>query len=91
VVILLSVSFLVLFARGKNEFLPLCASSILILSLLAATAAGLYPNMLISTVDPQFSLTAQNAAVGSRVLQQGVSWWVPALLIAIFYFVNLYR
>ncbi len=77
--------------RRGNELLAFCASSTLIISLLAATATGMYPKMLISTVNPAFSMTAQTAAIGSRGLSIGLSWWIPSLLLAVLYFVNLYR
>jgi cytochrome d ubiquinol oxidase subunit II len=77
--------------RHGNELLGFCASSTLIISLLAATAAGMYPQMLISTVNPAFSMTAQSAAIGTRGLTIGLTWWLPSIILAVLYFVNLYR
>ena len=73
------------------ELLGFCASSIFIVSLLAATAAGMYPNMLISTIDPAFSMTAQSAAIGTRGLTIGLYWWVPGMVLVVLYFSNLFR
>ena len=75
----------------RRELLAFASSAIFILSLLSATAAGMYPNMLISTVDPSFSLTALNSANSTFALSAGLVWWIPTIGLAILYFVNLYR
>src|SRR5262249_20248918 len=59
--------------------------------LLAATATALFPIMLRSTVDRAFDVTAYNAATGRRGLLMGLTWWIPALLLAIGYFTYLFR
>jgi cytochrome d ubiquinol oxidase subunit II len=66
-------------------------SSAFLASLLGLTAAGLYPTLLRSTLDPRWSLTADNAASGRSGLVAGLFWWVPAILLAIGYFVVVFR
>ncbi|MBU3700725.1 MAG: cytochrome d ubiquinol oxidase subunit II [Acidimicrobiia bacterium] len=44
------------------------ASAMMVASLVAAVAAGMYPAMLRSTVDPAFDLTVHNAASASETL-----------------------
>jgi cytochrome d ubiquinol oxidase subunit II len=56
-----------------------------------ATAATLYPVLLRSTVDAAFDVTAQAAASGRRGLAAGLGWWIPALALAVVYFVYLFR
>jgi cytochrome bd ubiquinol oxidase subunit II len=75
----------------RRELLAFASSAIFILSLLTATAAGMYPNMLISTVDPNFNVTALNAANTSYGLSVGLVWWIPTVGLAILYFANLYH
>ena len=59
--------------HAKERELPAFLSSALFIgSLLAATAAGMYPNMLISTVDPAFNLTALNACNSTYGLSVGL-------------------
>jgi cytochrome d ubiquinol oxidase subunit II len=59
--------------------------------MLGATAAGLYPDLLISTLDPRFDLTIHNAAAGGIGLRIGLTWWVLAIALAIGYFVYLFH
>jgi cytochrome bd ubiquinol oxidase subunit II len=49
-------------------------TSLMILALLAGTAWGSYPNILIATNDPANSLTVTNATAGSYGMQVGL-WW----------------
>jgi cytochrome d ubiquinol oxidase subunit II len=50
------------------------ATSVMILSMLASTAWGSYPNILIATNDPANSLTVTNATAGAYGMQVGL-WW----------------
>jgi cytochrome d ubiquinol oxidase subunit II len=50
------------------------ATSLFILTMLAGTAWGLYPNILIATNDPANSLTVTNATAGAYGMQIGL-WW----------------
>jgi len=53
--------------RGRefNAFLSSCAS---IAALLALFAAGIFPNVVISTINPEYSLTVYNAASSQKTL-----------------------
>jgi cytochrome d ubiquinol oxidase subunit II len=59
--------------------------------LMLATAAALFPLLLRSTVAEAFDVTAYGAATGRRGLMLGLTWWIPALLLAIGYFTYLFR
>ena len=48
--------------RREHDFIAFLLSSIMIASLLASAAVGLYPNLLISSLDPRYNLTIFNAA-----------------------------
>jgi cytochrome d ubiquinol oxidase subunit II len=74
--------------RERGAFL----GSVAFLALLfSATAATLYPILLRSTIDPAFDVTAQTAASGRRGLIAGLGWWIPALALAVAYFVYLFQ
>jgi len=51
------------------------ATSFLILSMLASTAWGSYPNILIATNDPANSLNVTNPTTGAYGMQAGL-WWL---------------
>lgn len=57
-----------LWFKGGRYFQAFIASSVTILSLLLATAAGLYPNLLVSNLDSTFNLTVTNAASETNTL-----------------------
>jgi cytochrome d ubiquinol oxidase subunit II len=77
-------------ARGREPraFLASCA---FIASILGATAAVLFPALLPSSVDPAYTLDAYAAAAGERSLSLGLLWFIPGLVLAVAYFVNLFR
>lgn len=76
--------------RGRElpAFLASCAYIVL---LLASTAAGAYPFILISTVSPAYSVTVVNGSASANGLSIGLVWWSVALILAIAYFVNMFR
>lgn len=77
---------------GRRRELPAFLCSVLMLaSLLGATAAGLFPVLLRSTIASALDLTAQNAAAGALSLQVGLVWWILAIVLAIGYFSYLFH
>jgi cytochrome d ubiquinol oxidase subunit II len=77
-------------ARGRERraFFASCA---FIASILGASAAALFPALLPSTVDPEYTIDAYRAATGGRALSLGLLWFIPGLALATAYFVNLFR
>jgi cytochrome d ubiquinol oxidase subunit II len=67
------------------------ASSVLISSMLAGAAVGLYPYLLPASTNPAYSLTIENTKSGAYSLRVGLLWWVAGIILAIGYFVFLYR
>ncbi len=59
--------------------------------MLGITAAEMFPVILPSTIDPAFTLNVFNAAAGREGLLVGLVWWIPAIALAIGYFVYLFR
>jgi cytochrome d ubiquinol oxidase subunit II len=58
---------------------------------LGATAAGLFPILLSSTLSPDHDLDIHNAAPGGIGLRIGLVWWGIAMLLATGYFIYLFR
>jgi cytochrome d ubiquinol oxidase subunit II len=81
----------VLYLRRGRPLAAFLGSSAFLAGTLGATAVGLYPVILRSTVAPSFDLTAENAASGRDGLVLGLVWWTPAILLAVGYFVFLFR
>ena len=77
--------------RTGRHLLAFLGSAAFILGILAATAASLWPIMLRSTLNPAWSLTANNAAVASAGLKKGLAWWLLGFPIALGYFAMLFR
>ena len=77
--------------RNRGLGAPFISSCLFIALMLAATAGAVYPTMLTSTIDPANTLTIANASAGQLSLQVGFYWWMIAIVIAIGYFVYLFR
>ena len=74
--------------RDRQAFV---ASSAYLVAMLAGAAVALYPNVLPSSSDPRLNLTIYNSATGHHSLTAGLFWWIPGILLAIAYFVFIYR
>jgi cytochrome bd ubiquinol oxidase subunit II len=77
-------------SRGneKGAFLASCAY---IVAMLVGAAFALYPNVLPASTGEQYSLTISNTAAGSHGLAVGFVWWILAMILAVGYFVFIYR
>jgi len=79
------------FRRRDRDLAAFCASSLFILAMLAATAWGSYPNLLISTTDRDTSLTIANAAAGTYGMQVGLWWFAIGFSLIIVYTITVHR
>lgn len=86
-----AVGLLVLGRWRKLEGIAFAGSCALIAGLLAALAVGIYPVILHSTLGPQFSLTAEQAASSRSSLGLALVWWPIAFVLAMFYFAFIAR
>jgi cytochrome d ubiquinol oxidase subunit II len=78
--------------RGQERDLAtFLSSSAFLLGVLGSTMAGNYPFWLRSTLDPAYSLTAENAGARMHALQVGITWWTIGILLVGAYFVHLFR
>jgi cytochrome d ubiquinol oxidase subunit II len=76
-------------ARGRDRAAFLSSAAYLI-SMLVGAAVAVFPNVL-PALDPAKSLTIYNSAAGSYGLFVGLIWWPIGIIIALGYFVFLFR
>jgi len=74
--------------REKGAFLASCAY---LAGMLGGAAFAVYPNVLPASTGPQYSLTIENTVTGSYAMHVAFVWWVFGIVIAIGYFVFLFR
>jgi cytochrome d ubiquinol oxidase subunit II len=74
--------------RQTRAFAGSCA---IIVGLLAVLAVGLFPVLLRSTIAPEFSMTAEQAASSPSGLRVALFWWPVALVLAFNYFAFIAR
>jgi cytochrome bd ubiquinol oxidase subunit II len=75
--------------KGKEK-LAFVASSLYITSLLVGAAFAVYP-VVLSARDHQYDLTIYNTAAASHGLSVGLAWWTLSAVLAVAYFVFVYR
>jgi cytochrome d ubiquinol oxidase subunit II len=75
----------------RRESAAFVGSCILISSLMAAGAVGVFPVMLHSTLAPKDSVTAYSGATDAHGLGLALIWWPFALVLAIGYFIFIHR
>jgi cytochrome d ubiquinol oxidase subunit II len=71
--------------RRRRDTAAFLASFLFILAMLGSIAAGMYPYLLISTVDPGLSLTVFNAATDSYGLTAGFVWFGAGFTLVLAY------
>ncbi|MFI5252578.1 MAG: cytochrome d ubiquinol oxidase subunit II [Bacteroidota bacterium] len=82
---------MIYFSFIKKDTQAFLSSSLFIASMLAATAFGLYPNLLPSSINPENSITVYNAAANSYGLNVGLIWWLIGMTLTLVYFTFVYR
>lgn len=78
-------------ARRPAEVKAFIGSCAVIVGLLGAAAAGVFPEFLHSTLSPEQSLTAYGGAASGRGLAVALVWWPVAAGLAAVYFVTVSR
>jgi cytochrome bd ubiquinol oxidase subunit II len=79
------------FVRRRRELAAFLSSGIYLAAMLAGAAAALYPTVLPASGDSSRSITIFNAAAGRHALSVGLWWWTGGILLAVGYFVFVYR
>lgn len=77
-------------AKAK-ERAAFVASCVYIAGMLVGAAFALYPVVLPASTDPGYSLTIYNSAAGHHGLMVGLVWWCIAAILALIYFVFIFR
>ncbi len=77
------------YRRGRDELAFGLWSGFLAM-LLASAAAGLYPVLLPSSVDPAFSVTLEQVRADDRSLRLGAVWWPIGIALAVAYTVYVH-
>jgi cytochrome d ubiquinol oxidase subunit II len=78
--------------RKGQDKLSFVASALYIVGMLVGAAFALYPVVLPASTDPAHrSLTIYNTAAGRHGLIVGLTWWIPAVILTLGYFVLLFR
>jgi cytochrome d ubiquinol oxidase subunit II len=90
-VVVLALIALPLLARLGRERAAFLTSAAFLAAMLAGAAAALYPNLLPASGDPSLNITIFNAAAGRHALRVGLIWWTGGMLLAVCYFVFVYR
>ena len=91
---ILVVASLVIMIRGivsHKEKPAFLASGLYIASMLVGAAFALYPVVLPASTDPGYSLTIYNSAAGRHGLMVGLAWWCIGIVLALGYFVLIFR
>ena len=76
--------------RGEDKT-AFVASAVYIVGMLVGAAFALYPMVLPASTDPAYSLTIYNTAAGHHGLSVGFTWWVLGAILAVAYFVFVFR
>jgi cytochrome d ubiquinol oxidase subunit II len=77
--------------RQGKEKAAFVGSSLYIIAMLGGAAFALYPVVLPASTDPSYSLTVSNTAAGAHGLAVGFTWWILGTVLAIAYFVFIFR
>ncbi|HEV8551611.1 MAG TPA: cytochrome d ubiquinol oxidase subunit II [Polyangiaceae bacterium] len=77
--------------RREQDGLVFVGGALLLGGLLGATAVGLYPTLLYSTLEPRASLTAPGTLSAPYGLTVALAWWPVALGLAITYFTFMFK
>jgi cytochrome bd ubiquinol oxidase subunit II len=81
---------MVLFHLRNDDRAAFLSSGAYIIGMLTSTVFGVYPQVL-PAVDPANSLTIYNASASPYGMAVGLVWWSIGMVLAVVYFVVIYR
>lgn len=76
--------------KGADK-LAFVGSSLYIVGMLVGAVFALYPVVLPASTDPSYDLTISNSMAGHHGLVVGITWWILGVVLALGYFVFVYR
>jgi cytochrome d ubiquinol oxidase subunit II len=75
----------------RADKIAFVASAFYIVAMLVGAAFALYPVVLPASTGPARNLTIYNTAAGHYGLSVGLAWWILGMILALGYFVFLFR
>jgi cytochrome d ubiquinol oxidase subunit II len=91
VIVFGSLAVMIFAIRKGQEKTAFLASGLYIVGMLVGAAFALYPVVLPASTDPAYNLTIYNTAAGHHGLTVGFTWWALGAVLAVAYFVFLFR
>jgi len=91
VLVLLGLAGMIVFSRKGDDRKAFGASCVYLAVMLVGATVGLYPRLLPSSSDPVLDITIAKALSGPYTLHVGLIWWTFGMLLAVTYFVVVYR
>ena len=78
--------------KGQDkDKIAFVGSALYIVGMLVGAAFALYPVVLPASTNPAYNLTIYNTAAGRHGLTVGFTWWIMGMVLALGYFVFLFR
>jgi cytochrome bd ubiquinol oxidase subunit II len=90
-IVFASLAVMILAVRKGQDKTAFVGSVFYIVGMLVGAAFALYPVVLPATTDPAYNLTIYNTAAGHHGLSVGLTWWILGVILAIGYFVFVFR
>ncbi len=90
-VVLVSLGGIFYFCRTGADRKAFTSSCVYLATMLVGAAVSLYPRLLPSSSDPARDITVANAISGPYTLRVGLVWWAVGMVLAVVYFVIIYR
>lgn len=75
----------------RQDLASFLASCLYLVGMLTSVTFGVFPYVLPSNIQPDFSLTIQNASAAPNGLEIGLWWWIPGMALAAAYSAFMYR
>jgi len=90
-VVVFSLLWIRYFSRTGADRNAFACSCVFLATMLVGAAVGLYPRLLPATTGSANDITIKNAISGPHTLHVGLIWWSVGMILAIGYFVLVYR
>ena len=90
-VVIVSLLYMFFAMKKNNDMGAFFGSCGYIVGMLVGAAFALYPVVLPASTDPAYSLTIENTKTGAHGMAVGLVWWSIGIVIAICYFVFIFR
>ena len=90
-VVVAALAGMIYFNKRRDERNAFRSSCAYLVGMLSGVAFAMYPTLLPATTTAANSITIHNAAAGETSLSIGLIWWSVGMLIAVGYFVLVYR